>query len=483
MINHKKMPLIEALESYYKENVIPFDVPGHKHGKGLKEYDEFLRKYGMELDVNSMKSLDIISNPKSVIKEAEDLLADAYGADYSFFMIGGTTSAVQAMIMSCVNPGEKIIIPRNAHKSAINGLILSGAIPVYIQPEIDEKIGIAMGMSIDNIKEAIKNNPDAKAIFVINPTYYGITSDLKAIIELAHKNNMVVLSDEAHGAHFAFHSELPSSGIKLGADMAAVSLHKTGGTLTQSSALLMNRNRLVDYNHLRNTINLTLTTSASYFLMASIDFARKKLVIDGERYLDEILTISRKYRALINEIPDLYAFGKELIDNVGVHDFDETKLSVNVTNLKLNGYEVYDLLREKYHIQAELADDKNVLFIISLGDDEYSIGTLYNALKEIGEKYAGGNKQDFRKTLNNPEVIVSPRNAYYSTKKTILLTDAIGEISGESVMVYPPGIPIITPGERISSDIVEYINFLKKQDTVITGPDDPEVKYIKVLGM
>ncbi|MCK5763489.1 MAG: arginine decarboxylase, partial [Clostridiales bacterium] len=300
---------------------------------------------------------------------------------------------------------------------------------------------------------------------------------------LAHKNNMVVLSDEAHGAHFAFHSELPSSGIKLGADMAAVSLHKTGGTLTQSSALLMNRNRLVDYNHLRNTINLTLTTSASYFLMASIDFARKKLVIDGERYLDEILTISRKYRALINEIPDLYAFGKELIDNVGVHDFDETKLSVNVTNLKLNGYEVYDLLREKYHIQAELADDKNVLFIISLGDDEYSIGTLYNALKEIGEKYAGGNKQDFRKTLNNPEVIVSPRNAYYSTKKTILLTDAIGEISGESVMVYPPGIPIITPGERISSDIVEYINFLKKQDTVITGPDDPEVKYIKVLGM
>ncbi|MCD6435940.1 MAG: aminotransferase class I/II-fold pyridoxal phosphate-dependent enzyme [Clostridiales bacterium] len=483
MVDHEKMPLIDALKSYHREKVIPFDVPGHKHGKGLKEYDKFLRKYGMELDVNSMKSLDIISNPKSVIKEAEDLLADAYGADYSFFMIGGTTSAVQAMIMSSVNPGEKIIIPRNAHKSAINGLILSGAIPVYIQPEIDEKIGIAMGMSIDNIKKAIKNNPDAKAIFVINPTYYGITSDLKLIIKLAHDNNMLVLSDEAHGAHFAFNPILPESGIALGVDMAAVSLHKTGGTLTQSSALLMNKNKVVDYNHLRNTINLILTTSASYFFMASIDFARKQLVLEGEKRLDEIISICRKYRILINEIPGLYAFGKELIDGIGVCDFDETKLSVNVVNLDLTGYEVYDLLREKYHIQAELADAKNVLFIISLGDDEYSLSALYDALKEIGEKHVGGEAWNFRKTLSNPELIVSPRNAYYSKKKTILLSDAVGEISGELVMVYPPGIPIITPGERISSDIVEYIEFLKGQDTVITGPDDSEVKYIKVLGM
>ncbi|MBN2260553.1 MAG: aminotransferase class I/II-fold pyridoxal phosphate-dependent enzyme [Clostridiales bacterium] len=477
------LPLIEALESYYKEQVIPFDVPGHKHGKGLKEYDQFLRKYGMELDVNSMKSLDIISSPKSVIKEAEGLLADAYGADYGFYMVGGTTAAVQAMIMSSVNPGEKIILPRNAHKSAINGLILSGAIPVYIQPEIDEKIGIAMGVTIKNVKKAILNNPDAKAIFIINPTYYGITSDLKAIVELAHENDMIVLADEAHGAHFAFNSELPDSAMRIGCDMSAVSLHKTGGSLTQSSALLMKENKYVEYNHVRNTINLTLTTSASYFLMASIDFARRKLALEGDKLLKEILTVTRKYRDLINEIPDIYAFGKELIDDIGVYDFDETKLSVNVSNLKLTGYQVYDLLRDKYHIQAELADVKNVLFIISLGDDESSLKALYEALKEIGEEFQGGSSLNFSKTLTNPEIIVSPRNAYYSTKKTILLENAVGEISGESVMVYPPGIPIITPGERISSSIIEYIEFLKLQDTVITGPEDPDVKYIKVLGM
>jgi len=483
VIKQDKTPLIDALINYYNEKVIPFDVPGHKHGKGLPEYDKFLRKYGMELDVNSMKSLDIISNPKSVIKEAEELLANAYGADKSFFMVGGTTAAVQAMIMSCVDPGEKIILPRNAHKSAINGLIISGANPVYIQPEINETLGIAMGVSFENVKKAIDSNPDAKAIFIINPTYYGVTSDLKSIIDYAHSKKIIVLSDEAHGAHFAFHPSLPDSGMRLGCDLTAVSLHKTCGSLTQSSALLFNDNGMVDINHVRNTINLTLTTSASYLLMASLDEARRNMAINGEKILSDILEISKKYRNLVNEIPGVYAFGKELIDNVGVVDFDETKFSVNVSGLTLNGYEVYDLLREKYQIQAELTDANNILLIISVGDSEESLRALYLAFKEIAEKYSGGNAEKFNKMLYNPEVIVSPRNAYYSSKKEILIDDSEGEISGESIMVYPPGIPIITPGEKISREVIEYINFLKKQNTVITGIDDINVKYIKVLGM
>lgn len=483
MTKQDKTPLIDAMLSYYNEKVIPFDVPGHKHGKGLPEYDKFLKKYGMELDVNSMKSLDIISNPKSVIKEAEGLLASAYGADKSFFMVGGTTAAVQAMIMSCVNPGEKIILPRNAHKSAINGLIISGANPVYMQPEIDEILGVAMGVSFKNVKIAIDSNPDAKAIFIINPTYYGVTSDLKAIIDYAHSKKIIVLVDEAHGAHFAFHSSLPESGIKLGCDLSAVSLHKTCGSLTQSSALLFKDNGSIDVNHIRNTINLTLTTSASYLLMASLDEARRNMAVNGEKILSEILELSKKYRKLINEIHGVYAFGKELIDNVGVVDFDETKFSINVSGLTLNGYEVYDLLREKYQIQAELTDANNILFIISVGDSEESFRALYLAFKEIGEKYSGGTAEKFNKMLHNPEVIVSPRQAYYSSKKEILIDDSEGEISGESIMVYPPGIPIITPGEKISREVIEYINFLKKQNTVITGIDDVNVKYIKVLGM
>jgi arginine/lysine/ornithine decarboxylase len=482
-MDQQRLPLIEALIAYDEEAVVPFDVPGHKHGVGLPECDAFIRKYGMRLDVNSMKSLDIISNPVSVIKEAEDLLAAAYGADQSFFMIGGSTSAVQAMIMSSINPGEKIILPRNAHKSAINGLILSGAIPVYIQPELDETIGIAMAASYDNVSKAILENPDAKAIFLINPTYYGITCDLKKITDLAHAHGLIVLCDEAHGAHFPFNDALPLSAMAAGCDMSAISLHKTGGSLTQSSALLLKENPIVDYNHLRNTINLTLTTSASYILMASIDFARRTLATKGSEILEDVLILARKYRDKINTIEGMYAFGKELIDNNAVIDFDETKLTVNVSGLTLTGYEVYDLLRERYGVQAELADVNNVLFILSLGDREEALDKLYEALCEIGLTYAGGDKSLFRKTLENPEVIVSPRDAYYAGKKIVFLKDAINEISGESVMVYPPGIPIITPGERISQQVIEYIEFLKTQDTIITGPDDASVEKIKVLGI
>jgi arginine/lysine/ornithine decarboxylase len=271
--------------------------------------------------------------------------------------------------------------------------------------------------------------------------------------------------------------------MAAGCDMSAISLHKTGGSLTQSSALLLKENPIVDYNHLRNTINLTLTTSASYILMASIDFARRTLATKGSEILEDVLILARKYRDKINTIEGMYAFGKELIDNNAVIDFDETKLTVNVSGLTLTGYEVYDLLRERYGVQAELADVNNVLFILSLGDREEALDKLYEALCEIGLTYAGGDKSLFRKTLENPEVIVSPRDAYYAGKKIVFLKDAINEISGESVMVYPPGIPIITPGERISQQVIEYIEFLKTQDTIITGPDDASVEKIKVLGI
>ncbi|OPL08799.1 MAG: arginine decarboxylase [delta proteobacterium ML8_F1] len=483
MLNQSRMPLIEALESYDREKVIPFDVPGHKHGKGLDGFHQFLKHYGMTLDVNSMKSLDIISNPTSVIKEAEELLARAYGGDYSFFMIGGTTAAVQAMIMAGVKPGEKIILPRNAHKSALNGLILSGAVPVYIQPTINEKLGIAMGITRESLERALDENPDAKAVFIINPTYYGFTSDLAVLTELAHSRGVLVLADEAHGAHFPFNPQMPLSAMKAGCDISSVSLHKTGGSLTQSSALIMRENPYVSYPHMRGTINLSLTTSASYLLMGSLDYARQTLVTRGEKILGDLLGTVRIYREKINRIPGMYAFAREVLDGNGAMDFDETKLTINLGELKLTGYEVYDLLRERYHIQAELADDHNVLFILSLGDDEESLEPLYQALKAIGEEYHGGNKFNFIKRMKNPEGIVSPRNAYYANKKSLPLDEVVGEVSGESIMVYPPGIPIIAPGERFSQEIVDYIKFLKKQKAMMTGPEDNSLSQIKVLGM
>ncbi|CAH2215443.1 aminotransferase class I/II-fold pyridoxal phosphate-dependent enzyme [Tepidibacter aestuarii] len=480
--NQNVTPLFDALKEYQKREVVPFDVPGHKHGKGLPELVDYLGEKVLQVDVNSMKCLDNVSNPVGVIKESQELMAEAYCSDHAFFLVNGTSSGVQAMIMSVCNPGDKIIIPRNAHKSAINGLILSGGIPVYVQPQTNDELGIAMGVSVESIEQAIEENPDVKAVFIINPTYYGATSNLKRIIEIAHEKSIAVIVDEAHGAHFRFHDELPVSAMELGADMSAVSIHKTGGSLTQSSALLLN-DGIIDKNRVKTILNLTQTTSASYLLMTSLDVARKMLATQGKEVFTRVLEISRKARDEINKIEGLYAFGNELIGESGVYNFDETKLGICVKGIGMTGFQVYDILRDEYNIQVELGDVYNILAIISVGDDSCSLRKLIDALKDISAKYGKG-RVDFDKVvLHNPQIVVSPRDAFYARKKIIKLEDSEGEVSGESIMAYPPGIPIITPGERISSEIIEYIKFIKNQHSMMTDTEDPYVENIKVLGI
>ncbi|SHK19095.1 Arginine/lysine/ornithine decarboxylase [Anaerobranca californiensis DSM 14826] len=482
-INQNQTPLFTALKEYSKSGIVPFDVPGHKQGRGIKEFTEYVGTTIMELDVNSVKCLDNICNPIGVIKEAEDLAAQAFGADHSFFLVNGTTSGVQTMIMSACKPGDKIIIPRNAHKSAISGIILSGAIPIYIQPEINENLGIAMGVTVERVKKTIKAHPDAKAIFLINPTYYGATSNIKEIVEIAHQHSMAVLVDEAHGAHMGFHKEFPPSAMELGADMSAVSLHKTGGSLTQSSLLLLKKG-IIDPFTVKTNLNLTQTTSASYLLMSSLDVARKQLATKGEEILTKVLKLVRDAREEINKIDGLYAFGKELVGTPGVYGFDETKLGVNVRKLGLTGFEVYDILRDHYKIQVELADYYNIMAIVSLGDTERSLQALVAALKDIAVKFRKDVEiKMITNVLKNPAVIVSPRDAYYSSKRVVKLDDAVGEISGEAIMAYPPGIPVVAPGERITKEMIEYIKLLKEEETLLQGTEDPYIEYIKVLGL
>jgi len=482
-LNQNKTPLFTALKAHHKSNVVPFDVPGHKHGRGLKEFTDYVGSTVMEIDVNSMKCLDNICNPIGVIKEAEELAAHAYGSDKAFFLVNGTTSGVQAMIMSACQPGDKIILPRNAHKSAVSGLILSGAIPIYIQPEINSELGIAMGVTVESVEEAIGRHPDAKAVFLINPTYYGATSNIKDIVRVARRNAMTVLVDEAHGAHMNFHDDFPMSAMEAGADMSAVSTHKTGGSLTQSSLLLL-REGNIDPFIVKKNLALMQTTSASYLLMASIDVARKQLAIEGTELLQGVLDLTREARESINNIKGLYAFGTELIGTPGAHYFDESKLGVNVRKLGLTGFEVYDILIDKYNIQVELADYYNILAIISLGDTKEQLDALVAALGDIAEKYK---KDEEIKVVNaflkNPDVIVSPRDAFYSNKKAVKFEDAEGEISGESIMAYPPGIPIVSPGERISKDIIQHIMILKEEESLLQGTEDPYVEYVRVLGL
>ncbi len=478
--NHEILPLIDAITEYDKRDVVPFDVPGHKHGRGTKELVDFFGEKVMRIDVNSMKCLDNIGNPVSVIKHAQDLMADAYDADHAFFLTNGTSSGVQAMIMSSCQAGDKVILPRNAHKSAINALILGGITPVYVQPQMSEQLGIAMGMTVEKLKEAIAIHPDAKAVFVINPTYYGACSNLKEIVKLCHKHDMAVLVDEAHGAHLHFNDKLPMSAMQAGADMSAVSLHKTGGSLTQSSALLLKGTR-IEKDRVKTILNLTTSTSASYLLMASLDGARKILATRGEKMLDNTLELSNSAREEINKIDGMYAFSSELIDGSGVYDFDQTKLGINVTGLGLTGFEAYDILRDEYNIQMELGDIYNVLAIISLGDTKEALNSLVDALYDISKRYKSEPFKCDLKALNNPEVVIIPRDAFYMQKKIVKLCDSAGEIAGEYIMAYPPGIPVLSPGEKITCEIIDYIEMLKTQKSVLTDNHDPSGEYIKVL--
>jgi arginine decarboxylase len=480
-LDQNTTPLFNAVRKYVEDKVIQFHVPGHKQGRGIGELREFIGEKALQMDANGMQDLDYANNPTGVIFEAEKLLASAFGAQNAYFLVNGTTAGVQAMILSACEPGDKIIIPRNAHKSTIGGIILSGAMPVYIQPEINEKLGIAMGITEENLKKAIKENPHAKAVFAVNPTYYGVVSDLKSIVRIAHRHSMAVLVDEAHGAHMMFHDEFPLTAMEVGADMSAASMHKTAGSMTQSSVLLL-RSNVIAPDRVKQVLNLTYTSSASYLLMCSLDIARKQIATKGSDMLEETLQLARWARDEINKIEGLYAFGKELIGTPGCNDFDETKLGVNVRGLGFTGYQMENKLRKEYNIQVEMSDIYNILAIISIGDRMEDVEALVNALKDIALKTGAKELRAATMIPQNPRMIVSPRDAFYAHKKVVALEDSIGEIAGEMIMSYPPGIPVVCMGERISKDIVDYIKLLKEEKCELQGTADPYVNHVRVLG-
>jgi arginine decarboxylase len=477
--DQNRAPLLQALERVRRDRVVPFDVPGHKRGKGNIELTEFLGERCLSVDVNSMKPLDNLCHPVSVIKEAEELAADAFGAAHAFFMVGGTTSAVQAMILSSVKSGEEIIMPRNVHQSVINALVLCGAIPVYINPQTDKRLGIALGMSLRDVEQAIEKHPKAKAILINNPTYYGICSNLKAITEKAHRIGMRVLVDEAHGTHFYFGKDMPLSAMAAGADMASVSMHKSGGSLTQSSLLLCGPN--VNENYVRKIINLTQTTSGSYLLLSSLDISRRNLALNGEMIVEKVKDFAIYARDEINSIGDYYAYSKELVNGDSIFDFDITKLSVNTLKLGLAGIEVYDILRDEYGIQIEFGDLGNILAYISVGDKKKNIERLIGALFEIRRTKKREDRNMLDSEYISPMVVASPQKAFYADKVSLPLDECDGRVCSEFVMAYPPGIPILAPGEMVTREIIRYIRYAGDKGCVLTGPESMDVSRLNVL--
>ena len=312
-----------------------------------------------------------------------------------------------------------------------------------------------------------------------NPTYYGICSNLKGITDLAHKHGMKMLVDEAHGTQLYFGKGLPMTAMEAGADMAAVSMHKSGGSLTHSSFLLIGPS--MNPGYVRQIINLTQTTSGSYLLMSSLDISRRTLALRGEEIFDKVMDMVEYARNEINQIGDYYAYSKELINGDSIYDFDVTKLIVNTLPIGLAGIEVYDLLRDEYDIQTEFGDIGNCLAYVSVGDRPRDIERLVSALAEIRRLYKKDRTGLMTAEYINPKVIYSPQDAFYSEKQSLPLKECKDMVCAEFVMCYPPGIPILAPGELITQEILDYIVYAKEKGCSLTGPEDMEINCLNVM--
>ncbi|MBR7085872.1 MAG: aminotransferase class V-fold PLP-dependent enzyme, partial [Oscillospiraceae bacterium] len=344
---------------------------------------------------------------------------------------------------------------------------------------VDSHIGIALGMELSQVEQAILDNPDAKAVFVNNPTYYGICSDLRSIVKLAHEHHMLVLADEAHGTHLYFHEKLPVSAMEAGADMAAISMHKSGGSLTQSSLLLLNKS--MNTRYVEQIINLTQTTSASYLLLSSLDISRRNLALRGRQSFEKVASMAEYARDEINSIGGYYAYGKDLVNGGSIYDYDVTKLSVYTRDIGLTGIEVYDLLRDEYDIQIEFGDIGNILAYTSIGDRIQDIERLVGALEDIKRLYSHDISGLHSAEYITPIVAATPQKAFYAEKESVPIRETAGKICGEFVMCYPPGIPILAPGEMITEEIIDYILFAKEKGCSMQGFEDSTLQNLNVI--
>ena len=476
-------PLFTQLKNHATKKPLQFHIPGHKQGLGMDpEFRDFIGGRALSIDLINIAPLDDLHHPHGVIKEAQELAAEAFGADYTFFSVQGTSGAIMTMVMSVLHPGDRIIVPRNVHKSVLSAIIFAGAHPVFIHPVMDDSLGIAHGVTSTQLEEAIQAHPDAKAVLLINPTYYGVTAHLEEIVDTVHRFGLPVLVDEAHGVHLHFHEKLPLSAMQAGADMAATSMHKLGGSLTQSSVLNVRAGR-VNPRRIQAIISMLTTTSTSYILLASLDTARRYLATQGSRLMEEALALANQARQLINEIPGLLCMEKEMLRCEAAFDFDHTKLIIHLKSLGITGYEAEKWLRKYWNIEVELSDLYNILCLITPGDSPKTIHTLVAALKDLSDHFFVQDKFNGTPVQlpDIPELACSPRDAFYAETVSVPFTQSAGAIIAEFIMIYPPGIPVLLPGERISEQNIHYILEHIKAGLPVQGPEDPTIQQVRII--
>ncbi len=499
----EKTPLLDAINTFIATAPAYFRIPGHRLDRGISS--RWTKRAGTAIfsyDVTETPLTDDLHAPNGAIAEAQELLSHLYGADRSFFLVNGSTCGNEAMILGAALEGEKIMVARNAHKSAMMGLILSGASPVYVMPELLPGWSIQGGITVRAVQECFEKNPDCKALFLVSPSYYGICSDLKAIADVCHQYGALLLVDEAHGGHLYFHSQLPQGALACGADVCVQSMHKVAGALTQSSVLHIKSHGIREdaLEKIAENLHLVQSTSPSYLLMTSLDCARYELAQNGEKMMEKALTLAETTRQKIQGIHGFRCMDSADTKMTSVSElcsYDRTRLVISASELGLSGFALDSILFENYGVNMELSDYENVLAIVTYANEEKDMDRLVNACEDISRTLlaeaepsrealclsgifppheaankisedAKGNIPAFPKF---PPQIMPPRRAYFAEKREVPWQDAAGKISGQMIAPYPPGIPVIYPGEQISPEVWTYIERFRKDGRHMHGTD------------
>ncbi|HOQ02130.1 MAG TPA: aminotransferase class V-fold PLP-dependent enzyme [Acetivibrio clariflavus] len=473
-INSINSPIYNALRKYAKSSPIPFHMPGHKIGKGIPYR---LLKDLHQLDMTEIPGLDNLHFPDGVIKEAQDLAAKAFGADDTSFLVNGSTCGIHAAILGVCKPGDRLIVSRDCHKSVIGAMMLASVTPIYIAPKYDSLFGVPSLMLPSTVEEAIRNNPDAVGVVLTRPNYYGLCSDIRAISDVVRSYNKILIVDEAHGAHLRFSSKLPCCALDADADVCIQSAHKTLPALTQGAYIHIKGNR-VDVDKVKFVLRLIQTSSPSYIIMAFLDIARAIMEDCGAELLDKLLK-------------NIDCFEKMVCENTGykilsVQPFlsghaDKTRIVVNVRNTGKTGFFIDKILRNQFNIQVEMADMYNIVCISTIADGMKEFESLNYALKEIEKQFGNSMKSpDINvKELNIPLQAVSLDKIMQCSFKKQKLVESVGKVSRGIITPYPPGVPIVCPGEVITEEAVQYITSVIQAGGTVNGvTDDGEIEIL-----
>jgi lysine decarboxylase len=478
----KKTPLLTTLQELARKRDAPFYTPGHKKGRGIsQDLKKLMGEKVFHADLPELPELDNLFTPEGVIKEAQILAADAFGAKQTWFLANGSTSGIIASILATCGEGDQIILPRNIHQSAIFGLILSGATPIFINPEYDFDFDLCYTLSPHQIANALETNANIKAVMVVSPTYHGICANLTEIAHSTKNFSIPLLVDEAHGGHFSFHPQLPISALQAGADIAIQSTHKVLGAMTQASMLHLQGN-LVNASRISQALQLVQSSSPSYLLLASLDGARQQMAMEGKKLLTNTLKLAITAREKIAEFEYLSLLN--LIKPIDTFaDLDKTRLTINVSKWGLTGYEADEILHRQFGVTCELPSIKNLTFIISIGNKNKDIERLINALKSFKRYHKNFQKNNnFNPySLPNSSLKITPREAFWAEKKIVSQDLAINQISGENICPYPPGIPLIMAGEVITREALEYAEQVINSGGIITGISDHSLDTLKII--